>query len=129
MNVLVREAHSNFSNWKTESGEAATPVMLPGAEDCATARSLSGEKSYYCAWKFAYRTAGAYGTFDAYDQSLQECFGDRAELSQDQRVSHPDYYDLRQYRLDQVSVTLSIKDKSALQSTYVFVRVRGRQPD
>ena len=125
MNILVREAQSNFSNWTTKAHEAAKPLMLPGAEDCALARSLSGAQIYHCAWIFAYRTSGAYGTFEAYNQSFQECFGSRAQLSNDQRVNHPDFYDLRQFQLDQVNVTLSIKDKSALQSTYVFVRVHG----
>ena len=125
MNVLVKEAHSNFSNWRSETSGAAKPLMLPGAEDCAMARSLSGANAYYCSWMFAYRAARAYGTFDAFDQSLQKCFGERAKLSRDQSVNHPDFYDLRNYQLGQVNVTLSIKDKSALRSTHVFVRVQG----
>jgi len=129
MNILVREARSNFSNWQVETTATAMPPMLPGAEDCTMSQSLSGAKVYHCAWKFAYRAVGAYGTFDAYKQSFQECFGDRAHLSRDQSVNHPDFYDLHQYQLDQVNVTLSIKDKSALQSTYVFVRVHGVIPD
>jgi len=92
-------------------------------------QSLSGAKVYHCAWKFACRTVGAYSTFDAYKQLFQECFGDRAHLSRDKSVNHPDFYDLHQHQLDQVGVTLSIKDKSALQSTYVFVRVHGVIPD
>lgn len=129
MNILVREARSNFSNWQVEGTATARPLTLSGAEDCTMSQSLSGAKVYHCAWKFAYRTVGAYGTFDAYNQLFQECFGDRAHLSRDQSVNHPDFYNLHQYQLDQVDVTLSIKDKSALQSTYVFVRVHGVTPD
>lgn len=129
MSNLVGEAHSNFSNWTTKSTKAATPLILPDAEDCALTRSLSGENAYHCTWRFAYREADSYGTFDAFDQSFQECFGARAQLSRDQSVNHPDFYDLRHYQLGRVKVTLSIKDKSALQSTYVFVRVYGLSLD
>lgn len=129
MDILVREAHSNFSNWTTRTTEAAIPLMLPRADDCAVAWSLSGVKVYHCTWMFAYRTDGAYGTFDSFDRSLRECFGERAHLSRDQSVNHPDFYDLRRYQLGQVNVTLSIKDKGALQSTHVFVRVQGVKLD
>ena len=125
MNILVGEANSNFSNWTAKTTEAAPPLVLNGAKDCAMARSLSGERVYHCTWMFAYREAGAYGTFGTFNRSLQECFGERAELSRDRSVNHPDYYDQRQYQLGQVKVTLSIKDKSALRNTYVFVRVHG----
>lgn len=129
MNTLVRQAGSDFSNWTAGTDAAAIPLTLPGAETCAMATSLTGQRVYYCAWKFEYRADGAQATFDAFNRSLQDCFGNRAQISRDQPVNHPDFYDLRQYQLDQIEVTVSIKDKSAMQSTYVFVRVHGGSLD
>ena len=129
MKIVAREAQSNFSDWAGKSEEAMLPVTLPRSETCAMARALSGAKVYHCAWAFEYRAVGAYSAFDSLDRSLMECFEDRAQLSGGQSVNHPDSYDLRQYQVGQAKVTLSIKDKSALQSTYVFVRVHGLRPD
>lgn len=127
--TLVREARSNFSNWATDTPRAAVPLMLSGAKDCALTQSLSGSKTYHCTWQFPYRAAGAHGTFDAFNRTLRECLGDPAPSSRDQRVNHPDFYDLRQYRFDEVEVAVSIKDKSALQKTHLFLRVHGGNLD
>lgn len=130
INGLLGMARSNFST--TGAGAAAdgaaTLPPLPGAEKCDMTRSLAGE-SYHCVWEFPYRTAASRALFDGFDRSFRECFGARARVSQDQAVNHPDFYDLREYALDDGIVTVSIKDKTALNGTFVFVRVRGRAPD
>ena len=38
-------------------------------------------------------------------------------------VSHPDSYHLRQFQVDEKTVSVSLKDKGALAQTYVFLRV------
>ena len=123
--ILVNQAHGNFSNWTRDRPGAA----LPGADDCALRQSLAGPKSYVCAWAFPYRAAEAHGTFETFNRSLQDCFGDPAPSGRDHRVNHPDSYDLRQYRSGRVEVAVSIKDKSALQKTYLFLRVHGEPGD
>lgn len=42
--------------------------------------------------------------------------------AQDQQVSHPDSYDLRQFNVNGTEVSVSLKDKGALNQTYVFFR-------
>ena len=74
---------------------------------------------------FSYRNVEANAAFEALNQSLQSCFGGSAEVAKDQGVNHPDFYEQRRYQLDQVVVTVSIKDKSTLQRTYVFIGVHG----
>lgn len=128
MGPLIAQARAGFPAW--EAAATGAPPPLAGAEDCAVTRSLAGSKAYHCAWGFAYRDAGAAAAFEAIDRSLQACFGERARMSGDDRVNHPDSYDLRRYRLGEVEVALSLKDKSALSRTYIFVRVQaGAAPE
>lgn len=126
---LAKEARSNFSDWKRETAAIAVPPSLAGAEDCDLIQPLSAPKSYLCMWAFPYRTTAAYGRFETFNRDLRECFGEPAPSSREQRVNHPDFYDLRLYRLDQVEVLVSIKDKSALQKTYLFLRVQRAELD
>lgn len=114
---LVARALSNFE------GEALTP--LSGAETCRTARALSGAQTYHCAWKFPYRSAAASRVFDSFSRALKDCFPQEAQGAADQAVNHPDSYDLRQYMVGEVDVSVSLKDKGALQQTYVFIGVQG----
>jgi len=74
-------------------------------------------------WEVRHRDAGAYTTFEALGQKLQSCIGDRAVLSDDQSVNHPDFYDSHTFLLGQVKVAASVKDKSALGRIFVFVSV------
>lgn len=118
--ILVQQAHSN---WPMGTPGAAAPLMLSDAEDCAITQSLSGQKFYHCKWEFPYRTTGAYSTFDTLNRALRECLDDPVPSSREQRVNHPDFYDLRQYKSGPIEVAVSMKDKSSLQKTYVFLRV------
>ncbi len=126
---LVRESRSNFADWATAASGEAPHLKLSGAESCVLTRSLSGARTYYCTWAFPYRSVEAYGSFDATKASLQDCFGEQTPSRRDQRVNHPDFYDLQQFELGDVAVTVSIKDKSAQQKTYLFLRVQGATPD
>lgn len=126
--TLIAHARSGFSSTPSRSGEGGTtgPLMLRGASDCQVARQLDGS-FFYCTWKHPFRSAGATGSFERINRELQECLGDRATIRADQGVNHPDFYDSRHYILDGAGVTVSLKDKVALQSTLVFVRVNSRE--
>ena len=126
INILIEEAPRDFSGIIVEpsrgsSGYGVT-FELEGASDCTVRQLLKG-KSYYCTWEFRHRDAEAYMTFKALGQELQSCIGDRAILSDDQNVNHPDFYESRMFLLDQAKVSVSVKDKSALGSTFIFVSV------
>ena len=125
LDTLIREAHSDFSSWASETNDSIVPLKLPFADHCALARSSTGSGTYYCTRDYSYRSAEAYETYGVLGRSLFECLGPRVRISTDHRVNHPDSYDQRQYHLDQVKVTLSIKDKSAQRRTIVFLQFRG----
>jgi len=79
-------------------------------------------------WPICFMQLQHYGRFTE-ESNKSECFGHSATFSRDQRVNHPDFYDVRQYRLGQIEVAISIKEKSAPQKTYLFLRVQGGNPD
>ena len=122
---LVEGAHSNFADWPRGEAEPMAAPAMADAERCSLVLILSGARVYQCAWTFDHRSDAAYAAFESFDRSLQSCLGDSAQVERDRRVNHPDFYDQRRYRVARAEVTLSVKDKSALQHTYVFVRVQG----
>lgn len=129
MNALVVQARSNFSDATAQSTGAVTSRPLAGSEKCTMSRSETGANAYHCIWGFPYRDAAASAFFGAVDEDLRGCFADSAEVANDQGVNHPDTYDQRRYGLDDVVVTVSLKDKSALRRTYVFLGVFGSVPE
>ena len=87
---------------------------------CSVSLNLSGEQANTCRWPFDYRAPEATLAFTALLDAATECLG--TEAVADQGVNHPDSYDLRTFDTDQIQVAISIKDKGALQQTYVFLR-------
>jgi hypothetical protein len=119
MTDLTLQARSNF---------VTAPASLKTAENCRMVRSLAGGNAYHCSWKFPYRDAAAQTVFEDFNQSLRSCFAGGQEVVQDVGVNHPDSYTQHQHLTDDVVVSVSIKDKGALQETYVFVNVQGVSP-
>ncbi|MEP2027917.1 MAG: hypothetical protein ABJI96_04300 [Paracoccaceae bacterium] len=122
MGGLVALAESNFLEDVTTANSIG---MLPGAEKCSVVRSLSGANTYHCAWGFDYRSDAAKQSFEAVNQMVRDCFGDSSESVKDAGVNHPDTYYQRQHILDEIVISVSLKDKVALQQTYVFVGIHG----
>jgi len=104
-------------------------TSLPDAGNCKPILTLGGGRTYHCSWKFSYRADAASRAFENYARTVESCIGDNAGIAKDQSVNHPDFYDLREYQFEQGQVSVSIKDKSGLQSTYVFIAVSGRALD
>lgn len=92
-----------------------------GKSDCAVSLDLSGAKALNCAWDFPFRDGTAREVFAGTLARLQVCFG--ADATLDQPVNHPDFYDLRVFQTELGEVGLSLKDKGALQRSYVFLRI------
>ncbi len=105
------------------AGFQAPLPQVPGAEWCRTARSATGATTLHCAWGFDFRDPKARAMFDGMGQAITECYPNHTEAGPDQTVNHPDSFDLRQFDLDGVAVSLSLKDKGALGKTYVFLGV------
>jgi hypothetical protein len=90
---------------------------------CQTSVNQTGGTSQHCAWPFAYRAGQAKQVFETLITAVPDCLGDATQVSNDQGVNHPDFYDLRIFRTDKVEVGVSLKDKASLQETYVFLRI------
>lgn len=89
--------------------------------NCQTSIALGGAKSVHCAWGFAYRSAAATMVFEDVLTRIAACGTPIDQTGPE--VSHPDSYDLRQFQVDDKTVSVSLKDKGALAQTYVFLRV------
>lgn len=90
---------------------------------CRTSLSLSGLKDVNCHWVFPYRSEAAAEAFQTVVVATSACLGDGIVQSTDQRVNHPDAYDLRLFEVKDRVFAVSLKDKGALQQTLVFVRI------
>lgn len=107
--------------------DGAKSITLPQpfntTATCTTSLALSGETSTHCGWPFDYRAPQASQAFQAVIQAVPNCLGASLQAEDDQDVNHPDFYDLRLFQTAQGEVGVSLKDKGALQQTYVFLRV------
>jgi hypothetical protein len=90
---------------------------------CAKGRALGGKSFAHCAIDFPFRARPANQAFDALSKAVMSCQGVTRREFTDQTVNHPDSYDLRLFDSPFGTVSLSLKDKGALQKTYVFLRV------
>lgn len=100
------------------------PPLAPYLATCSRSLALSGAENLHCHWSFPYRDAEATETFTALLANVTLCLGPKATVSTDDRVNHPDAYDLRLLRLGGQEFGVSLKDKGALQQTLIFLRVQ-----
>jgi hypothetical protein len=91
--------------------------------ECTTSLQLGGEVQTQCGWPFAYRSQDAADAFTRLNDTVVDCLGTDVMITQDQSVNHPDFYDLRMYQSEAQEIGVSLKDKAALQQTYVFLRL------
>ncbi len=118
----------------TPDGAAnSAPPLPPGAESCQRSLQLGGAHSLHCAWAFPYRSAAATEAFATLDTRLRSCLSARPAKSARQPVNHPDSFHQREYDTVKTSLSLALKDKAALNRTYLFLGVtttrRGRTKD
>jgi hypothetical protein len=129
VNALIGTAGSGPGDGVSDRFDAAANLLLQGVETCAATTALSGGTEFHCAWAFPYRSDAARTAFAALNSSVGTCLSSPVRTDTDQRLNHPDSYDLRLYEADRARLSLSIKDKAALGKTYVFLRVRNANPD
>jgi hypothetical protein len=109
-------------------GDTGASLRLPQETSgqlasCRTSLTLNGGKAMHCYWAFPYRSDAAKDVFVSVIAEVSECLGPDAIQSRDQRVNHPDAYDLRLFEVGGQEFAVSLKDKGALQQTLIFVRV------
>ena len=122
MTSLVAQARAKFAN-------ASAVKPLVGSDTCRFLRILSGGNTYHCTWKFPYRDAAADTAFDLFNQQIGVCFKGSLGALVDDGVNHPDSYRQHQHLLDGAVASVSIKDKGALQETYVFIAIQSTSDD
>lgn len=113
----------------SETGNRGISPMS-GAETCDQSLTLEGGRAFHCAWRFAYREAEAGEAFRTMADKLSRCttLTTRAEAGTGPRVNHPDSYDLIEFNTPRGLIALSLKDKGALQRSYVFLRIAAAPP-
>ena len=99
--------------------DAADPSTFAGqfaqGADC-------GHEALACRWTFDLGAPASRALFEDMRARIGACSKlDRAE--RDQGVNHPDFYDAWVFPLAATKVMVSIKDKSALEKTYVVLRL------
>ena len=107
-----------------EPGHHAATFLLPEASRCVVVMK-PGRRSYRCRWDYAYRDERAYAEFWRFVDSLRQCLGRMAREHVDRNVNHPDFYAARRYEMTEGAVTVSVKDKAAMGSTFVFISLEG----
>lgn len=109
-----------------QNGFTGPQTSLATAQSCLVSTNTMGRASYHCNWPFPFRDTAARATYNALGRSMRTCFSEATESAVDDGVNHPDSYEQRQFDLGHAGVRLSLKDKSQLGQTYVFVTIEGR---
>lgn len=120
---LTEQAALNFLDVTTSN----TPT-LAGAAFCAMSRVDTGGRALHCAWPFEYRDPLATAAFDGFAGDILSCANSTDIMLEDRPVNHPDTFVQRQFAMNDIVISLSLKDKTALGETYVFVGILGRVP-
>ncbi|MEM7215325.1 MAG: hypothetical protein AAF423_07255 [Pseudomonadota bacterium] len=123
IHALQSFAKAGFS----DKSEPTLPESGSSSPQCSVSIELGGEKKYTCFWEFEYRADIAKVHFDQIGNTITLCLGNQTEIKSDQPVNHPDFYDLQTYQADGTTFALSIKDKAALEQTFVFLRVENEK--
>ena len=123
LSATVAHADTYCADLTALTDGTASDIALPSGTQgtCTTSLDLTGARALNCRWPFDYRAKAATDTFTALLDATTMCLN--AEGLSDQGVNHPDSYDLRTFDTETAQVSISIKDKGALQQTFIFLRV------
>ena len=102
------------------AGDTGVPSLEGRA--CDLVRSGDGLDQYFCTVEFAFRSLSATAAYDRYIAEMRACFG-APEVPIGPAVNHPDSYHQKVFVVDGEHISIALKDKGALQKTYVFVRL------
>jgi hypothetical protein len=127
---LIDQSRSGFADVMDErngdSGAHENSPILDSASYCRVTKTLRGS-AYHCGWEFPHRAQEAYDRFDDLVRRVDACIGRDVVGQNDRNVNHPDTYALRRYETPRAEVSVSLKDKSALEQTFVFIRIQDGQ--
>lgn len=89
-------------------------------EMCTVSRSLDGLQTT-CHWPFRFRSDAALAFSQSLEDVILECGA--IGISEEKGVDHPDSYGQKQFRMPGYTISVSVKDKTALSQTLVFMSV------
>lgn len=114
--------------WTPGSADVAIhlPSIFLAEGQCGSSLSMSGHHSLHCGWAFPYRATAATLAFEKLAVRIETCEGARQLKNAGNGVNHPDTFDQRRIRFAGGTVSVSLKDKVALQETYILLRVQAR---
>ncbi len=120
----IQQASTNFET------PPVTPFTIYGIMPnlCDVATTSDGIKIYHCRWDYGYRTSDAAELLRTINIDIQRCLGIQSRKIED-GVNHPDTYEQRLYRLGDINISLSLKDKAALNQSFVSLQISGAKPD
>lgn len=99
-----------------------TPDGAGARATCRFSTDISGAKSTNCSWAYPYRSEAAAREFAAMLDAVAGCAVRADDDAADAPVNHPDSYELHLFRAAGGEIGLSLKDKAALDATYIFLR-------
>jgi hypothetical protein len=97
------------------------PRLTDEDAKCTSSRTLGGGQSKDCYWSFDYRSAEATQVYEQMTELLGLCADSPVEV-QTAQVNHPDSFDQVLGLVEGRKVSVSLKDKGALNQTLVFLR-------
>ena len=101
-------------------------VSLPqsqGFDTCERVKTADGAQEIHCRWPFPYRDVAAMSWFEGLTAGVTACLEDAMPKPREPGVNHPDIYLLREFADPETTLYISLKDKAALDSTFVFLRL------
>lgn len=115
---------------RSEALCASAKAVLAGGPDvpniegraCDLVRSGDGLDQYFCSKEFEFRSNAATVAYEAYVGEIRACFS-ATEVPIGPAVNHPDSYHQTVFSVEGRHISVALKDKGALQKTYVFVRL------
>ena len=124
---LAELARTGFDGKPAPDAVREIAAHVQGSDIAADCRIIikPDTKSHMCMWTFAYRSDSAAAGFERLIGDLKSCFDGREPTREDIGVNHPDSYDASRFDIDGVRISVSIKDKAALEKTFVFLWVEG----
>lgn len=110
-----------FASLTRETGPVSFDLrFIDQTPECSRNLEIGGKQAVTCGWAYDYRSDVAMQDFESTVDMLADCA--RFTGTDPARVSHPDSYDLRQFALGSTLVSVSLKDKGALDQTWLFLR-------
>ena len=116
---IIQKASKNYESLpSTPNIYSVTPDL------CDVALTSDGVKLYHCRWDYGYRATDAFELLRTLNTEIEQCLGVQSRKIED-GVNHPDTYEQRLYRLGEINISLSLKDKAALSQSFVSLQISG----